>query len=102
MELALTGDELPATRAHELGLVNVLAEPGEALDAAMVLAEKITANGPLAVRVTKQVITESRGWSTDDRLRNMWELARPVFTSNDAREGAAAFAEKRAPHWTGT
>ena len=55
--------QFPALRAHELGLVNVLAEPGDALDAAIVLAEKITANGPLAVAATKRIIVESRNWS---------------------------------------
>ena len=68
MELALTGDNLPAVRAHELGLVSVLAEPGGALDAAIALAEKITANGPLAVAATKRIIVESRNWSPED----MW------------------------------
>ena len=63
MELALTGENLSAERAHALGMVNVLAEPGAALDAAIELAEKIAANGPLAVAVTKQIIVESRGWS---------------------------------------
>src|SRR5437660_2215081 len=63
MELALTGDNLTAERAHALGLVNVLAEPGKALDAAVALAEKITANGPLAVAATKRIIVESRGWT---------------------------------------
>ena len=62
MELALTGENLTAERAHELGMVNVLAEPGGALDAAIELAEKITANGPLAVAATKRIIVESRGW----------------------------------------
>ncbi len=61
MELALTGENLPAERAHDLGLVNVLAEPGHALEAAIELAERITANGPLAVAATKRIITESRG-----------------------------------------
>lgn len=102
MELALTGDELPAPRAHALGLVNALADPGGALDGALALAEKITANGPLAVAVTKRVITESRGWSPDVSFREMWKIAGPVFASNDAREGAVAFAQKRAPNWTGT
>src|SRR4051812_843965 len=68
MELALTGDNLPAVRAHELGLVNVLAEPGSALDAAIALAEKITANGPLAVAATKRIIVESRGWSPESQF----------------------------------
>ncbi|WP_163807853.1 crotonase/enoyl-CoA hydratase family protein [Mycolicibacterium anyangense] len=102
MELALTGDNLPAERAHELGLVNVLAEPGHALEAAIALAERITVNGPLAVAVTKQIITESRGWSPEDQWKNQAKLFAPVFASNDAKEGALAFAEKRTPNWTGS
>jgi enoyl-CoA hydratase len=102
MELALTGDNLPAQRAHELGLVNVLAEPGSALDAAVALAERITANGPLAVAATKRIITESRGWSPDEMWRAQTKILAPVFSSNDAKEGAIAFAEKRPPKWTGT
>jgi enoyl-CoA hydratase len=102
MELALTGDNLPAQRAHELGLVNVLAEPGAVLDAAIALAEKITANGPLAVAATKRIITESRGWSRDTRFAEQVKILAPIFMSNDAKEGAIAFAEKRAPRWTGT
>ena len=102
MELALTGDNLPAQRAHELGLVNMLAEPGSALDAAIALAERITANGPLAVAATKRIITESRGWSPGEMWRAQAQILAPVFISNDAREGAIAFAEKRAPKWTGT
>jgi enoyl-CoA hydratase len=102
MELALTGDHLPAERAHALGLVNVLAEPGTALDAAIALAEKITANGPLAVAATKRIITESRGWSRDTRYTEQMKILGPVFASKDAKEGAVAFAEKRPPRWTGT
>jgi enoyl-CoA hydratase len=102
MELALTGEHVPAQRAHELGLVNVLAEPGKALDAALELAEKITANGPLAVAATKRIITESQGWHPDEMFRKQMEILGPVFMSNDAKEGAIAFAEKRAPRWTGT
>jgi enoyl-CoA hydratase len=102
MELALTGDNLPAQRAHELGLVNALAEPGKALDAAIALAEKITANGPLAVAATKRIIVESRGWSPDTMFAEQMKILLPVFSSNDAKEGAMAFAEKRPPRWTGT
>ena len=102
MELALTGDVLPAARAHELGLVSVLAEPGQVLDAAIALAEKITANGPLAVAATKRIITESRGWSPDEMWSQQARILMPVFSSNDAKEGAIAFAEKRPPKWTGT
>jgi enoyl-CoA hydratase len=102
MELALTGENLSAERAHALGMVNALAEPGGALDAAIALAEKIAANGPLAVAVTKQIIVESRSWNPKDFFAEQGKLLTPVFGSNDAKEGAVAFAEKRAPQWTGT
>jgi len=102
MELALTGDNLSAKRAHELGLVNVLTEPGKALDGAVELAEKITANGPLAVAATKRIIVESGGWSPEEMWKKQIEIFLPVFASNDAKEGAIAFAEKRPPRWTGT
>ena len=102
MELALTGDPLPAERAHELGLVNVLAEPGHALEAAIELAERITVNGPLAVAATKRVIVESRSWSPEDQWREQATIIMPVFSSKDAKEGAVAFAEKRPPNWTGS
>jgi enoyl-CoA hydratase len=102
MELALTGDNLSAQRAHELGLVNVLAEPGQALDAAIALAEKITANGPLAVAATKRIIVEARGWDPETMFAEQMKILMPVFGSNDAKEGAIAFAEKRPPKWTGT
>ena len=81
MELALTGDNLSAQRAHELGLVNVLAEPGKALDAAIELAERITANGPLAVAATKRIITESRGWSPEEMWTEQVKILMPVFGS---------------------
>ncbi len=100
MELALTGDFIGASRAYELGLINTVTD-GAALDGAMELAAKIAANGPLAVKVSKQVMKQSRGWSMDERYAKQGELIAPVFSSSDAREGAAAFAEKRAPNWTG-
>jgi enoyl-CoA hydratase len=102
MELALTGDQLPAVRAQELGLVNLLADPGKVLDAALELAAKITANGPLAVAATKRIIVESRGWTPENMWKNQLEILAPVFVSNDAKEGAIAFAEKRPPRWTGS
>lgn len=100
MELALTGDFIDAARAYELGLINRITE-GEALAAAKELAASIVANGPLAVRVSKQVIKQSRGWPMDERYTRQTQLIAPVFISEDAREGAAAFAEKRAPNWKG-
>jgi len=102
MELALTGENLSAERAHELGMVNALAEPGSALDGAIALAEKIAANGPLAVAATKRIIVESRGWTLESRWAEQSKILGPVFVSNDAKEGAIAFAEKRPARWTGT
>ncbi|MEM7689833.1 MAG: crotonase/enoyl-CoA hydratase family protein [Pseudomonadota bacterium] len=100
MELALTGDFIDAARAYELGLINSVTD-GSALEGAKALAAKIVANGPLAVKVSKQIIKESRGWPMDERYDRQGKLIAPVFVSHDAREGAAAFAEKRAPNWTG-
>jgi enoyl-CoA hydratase len=101
MELALTGDFLDAADAHRYGLVNRLTPTGGALDAALGLAAKISANGPLAVRLSKQIIVESADWSSADMWDQQAEIIEPVFSSADAREGAQAFAEKRAPVWTG-
>ncbi|OBJ30554.1 MULTISPECIES: crotonase/enoyl-CoA hydratase family protein [Mycolicibacter] len=101
LELALTGESFTAEQGAQWGFVNVLTEPGEALDGAIALAERITANGPLAVAVTKEIMVKSAGWSQDEIWQKQGELIAPVFTSHDAKEGAIAFAEKRAPNWTG-
>ncbi|PRY00574.1 crotonase/enoyl-CoA hydratase family protein [Allonocardiopsis opalescens] len=101
MELALTGDFLTAPRAHELGLVNRLAPSGGALAEARRLAEQIAANAPLAVVASKRVITESADWTADEAWERQRAITDPVFGSADAMEGAAAFAEKRTPNWTG-
>ena len=100
MELALTGEFIGADRAYELGLINRIAD-GFALDGAKRLAASIAANGPLAVRVSKQILKESRGWAMEERYDRQAQLIGPVFMSEDAREGAAAFAEKRKPNWKG-
>src|SRR5215470_2712596 len=101
MELALTGDPLPAADAHRLGLVNALTPPGGALDGARALAARIAANGPLAVAATKQIVAQQHDWDMADAWALQEPITRPVFGSEDAREGARAFAEKRAPVWTG-
>jgi enoyl-CoA hydratase len=100
MELALTGDFITAQRAYELGLVNRLTD-GPALDAALELAASITANGPLAVARSKQIIVESREWSDAEMWKKQAEALGNLFATEDAREGAAAFAEKRKPNWQG-
>jgi enoyl-CoA hydratase len=102
LELALTGDSFTAEEAAGWGFVNVLTEPGEALAGALALAERITKNGPLAVAVTKEVIVKSAEWSEAEMWEKQQELIMPVFSSKDAMEGATAFAEKRAPNWTGS
>lgn len=101
MECILTGDMFGAERFAELGLVNRLTEPAGALDAALALAQAIAANGPLAVAASKQVASQSGEWPLAEMFDRQAEITAPVFSSQDAREGAAAFAEKRAPVWKG-
>ncbi|MBN7797609.1 crotonase/enoyl-CoA hydratase family protein [Parahaliea mediterranea] len=101
MELALTGDFISAQRAYELGLINSVAAPGGALEAARGLAQRISANGPLAVAASKAVVDHALDWSREEMFVKQQDLIRPVFTSEDAIEGATAFAEKRAPQWKG-
>ena len=96
LELLLTGEPISAARAAEIGLVNRLTPEGGALDAALELAAVIAANGPLAVAVTKQIATSAQDWSWDEGWSRQDELMQPVFVSEDAIEGATAFAEKRA------
>jgi enoyl-CoA hydratase len=101
MELLLTGEAITAARAAELGLVNRLVSDGGALEGALRLAEMIAANGPLAVAVTKQIARAQADWTVTEGWQRQAELYKQVFESADAREGAAAFAEKRAPVWRG-
>lgn len=100
MELALTGDFISATRAYEMGFVNRVTD-GAALEAALELAARVAANGPLALIASKRIINERPDWSSAEMWKKQAEIAMPVLTSKDAREGAAAFAEKRKPNWTG-
>ncbi|HEY1522088.1 MAG TPA: crotonase/enoyl-CoA hydratase family protein [Solirubrobacteraceae bacterium] len=101
MELALTGEPIDAERAYELGLVSRLADPGEALSVALELAETIAANGPLALAATKRIMTEAVDWPDSEFFARQGEITAPVMSSEDAREGATAFAEKRPPMWRG-
>jgi len=101
MELALTGDPIDAERGHQLGLVNRLAEPGGALDAALELAGDIVKNGPLALIASKEIVQGSRDWTEEESWEKQGPIAGPVMGSEDAREGAIAFAEKRDPVWKG-
>jgi enoyl-CoA hydratase len=100
LEMTLTGDSIDAGRALQLGLVNAVVAPDDVLSAAVALAERIAANGPLAVAATRELVRLSL---TDparalERRRHWQEV---VFSSDDAREGAQAFVEKRPPEWKG-
>ncbi|QJY49672.1 crotonase/enoyl-CoA hydratase family protein [Pseudonocardia broussonetiae] len=101
MEAALTGAALTAARCAELGLVNRVVPDGTARAAALELAAEIARNAPLAVRVSKEVVHRSAQWSEDEAFARQEPLVDPVRRSADAREGARAFAEKRAPRWEG-
>jgi enoyl-CoA hydratase len=101
MELALTGDPIGAERAHAVGLVNRLAEPGQAVDVALEVAAAIAANGPLAVDASKKIVSAAQDWTEEQAWREQAETVAAIMGSEDAREGATAFAEKRAPVWRG-
>jgi enoyl-CoA hydratase len=101
MYLAITGETITAERAYEIGLVNEVCEPGRALERALVMAKLVAANAPLAVRASKAIVRdaldldEEGGWALQDRL------GLPATSTEDAKEGARAFAEKRPPVWQG-
>jgi len=100
LEMALTGDPITAERAHELGLVNIVTD-GPAVEGARALAARVAACGPLAVAASKGVVRDSWLWPADriNEIQNPY--IRAVFDSEDAREGAMAFAQKRKPEWKG-
>jgi enoyl-CoA hydratase len=101
-ELCCVGESFSATHALELGLVNQVVPAAELRAAALALADRVTANAPLALQVTKQLLWDEAGMHDADEWRSIRSRAAPVFASDDAREGAAAFAERRPPRWTGT
>ena len=102
MEMALTADPITAERAYEFGLVNRLVEPGAALDTALELAERIARNAPLGLAASKELIREMQGRTEAEFWEYQNKVLANVFSSKDAIEGATAFAEKRAPNWTGS
>ena len=102
MEMALTAEPITAEQAKELGLVSRVTEKGNTVTVALELAQRIAKNAPLSVAASKAMIQAQAGITEEQ----FWELQLPemarVFSSNDAKEGPAAFAEKRPPKWTGT
>ncbi len=101
LEMALTGDPVDATFLHAHGLVNRVTEPGGALAEATRLARRILANAPLSVAAAKRVVREQRDWPTAEGFDRQEPITAAVIASEDAQEGARAFAEKREPQWTG-
>lgn len=101
MEAILTGEPIPAERAHQLGLINRLVPAGGAMDAAQQLADQICACAPLAVWASRRVVLAS-AWADDDTLKKMTNQAfGEVLASEDTKEGLTAFIEKRPPNWSG-
>jgi len=100
--MAITGDPILAEEANKLGLVARVAPKGTAVDVALELAQRVAKNAPLAVAASKQLVRAAIGITEDEFWAIQEPLQRTVFTSNDAKEGPKAFAEKRAPEWSGS
>lgn len=101
MELLLTGEVISAREALEVGLVGRVVPDGEALPTARRIAEKVAANGPLAVQAVKRSVIETEGLGEEEALKVELEIGLPVFGSADAREGTLAFKEKRPARFEG-
>jgi enoyl-CoA hydratase len=100
MELLLLAEAVPAARAFDLGLLNQVVGADQAMPVALDYAARILANGPLAVRATKESVIRGMKGTLRDAYKIEQELSQVVFASDDAKEGPRAFAEKRAPQWT--
>jgi enoyl-CoA hydratase len=98
-EVVLTGDPIGAERAATFGFVNVLCDEGEALTEALTLAARVVANAPVSVRESLRLIEQTVGALDDLSWERTAQTTAVVFASDDAREGRAAFLEKRDPRW---
>ena len=101
MRLLLTGEFIDAAEALRIGLVSKVVEPSELIATANDMAAKVAVNSPLAIRLTKELARRGRDMSLSDGLRLYQEYQRLAFSSNDAREGTRAFAERRDPEYQG-
>jgi enoyl-CoA hydratase/carnithine racemase len=101
LELMLTGKTISAQRAYEIGFVNRVVPAGELLEAALTMADEIIACAPLSVVVTRQIVRHTMNMGLDAALEVGRQLCVPVYASEDAKEGALAFREKRKPQWKG-
>jgi enoyl-CoA hydratase/carnithine racemase len=101
LEMIMTGTPISAQRAYEVGLVNRVVSPGQALDVAHQLAREIALNAPLAVRMSKWIADNSVDWPAGELFDRMQPKAQIIRDSKDAAEGARAFVEKRQPVWAG-
>jgi enoyl-CoA hydratase len=100
-DLLLTGRHVPAPEAKEIGLIGQVVPDGRALETAMGVAERIAANGPLAVRAMLRTLRETEGMPENEAFAVEARLGMEVFASEDAKEGPRAFAEKRTPQFRG-
>jgi enoyl-CoA hydratase len=101
MEFLLTADAIPAGKAYEMGLLNKIVAEGDLLDEAFAMARRITKNAPLAVAATKRSVLEGLALPLKDAFKNEARLSQEIFSTEDAKEGPKAFAEKRTPVWQG-
>jgi enoyl-CoA hydratase/crotonobetainyl-CoA hydratase len=99
LEMIMSGSPITADRAERIGLVNHVVPAGNALAHARTIAAGIAENAPMAVRAAKAVAVASAHWPDDAAFTRQRQYTDPVRTSADAREGAAAFVEKRKPMW---
>ena len=101
-EITFTGERFDTNRALELGLVNEVVPAAELMDRSLAMVERVCTAAPISLRITKELIWRETGMHDAQEWSEIRSLATPAFSSNDAAEGRAAFAEKRQPRWTGT